>query len=222
MSFYRRYNGLAIRSTLPISLAPAGVPPAIRAGPSTLPAQAPLPAVYVPNIPIFPIGPQVGPMNFLSPKPITPMVPIVAQAVPPAPAAIPAAPKPTGQIMFPRSQVRAKAEADAAAADAARIKAAADEAEAEAKRSKRYYETQGGGGGGGGGGAVPDYAWDQEPEVEEVPVTLPDGTPGTMLVPSKKKHPVIYSAGAAGAGFLLGGPVGALVGAAAGYLFSKR
>lgn len=46
---------------------------------------------------------------------------------------------------------------------------------------------------------------------------MPNG--GTVI---SAGHPYLLAAGAAGAGFLVGGPIGALVGAAAGYFFSKK
>lgn len=66
---------------------------------------------------------------------------------------------------------------------------------------------------------VPLVAWDQVDISEAIPVALPDGTT-TMAM--KPKVSLLTVVGGAGTGFLVGGPVGAAIGAAAGYFLSRR
>ncbi len=243
MSFYRRYNGYG--RALPGALAPAPgtapIAPVVSGPIVALPARQPPAAVYTPVNPPFPIGPQAPILNFLSPRPIQPLIPLTSPAMPPIvpgpaqailPGRQPLAPKPTGQTMVFNLPARNTAPASqdfvetsksnvedaikkAAEETAARVKAADDAAQAEAKRAREYAPPpspgsgDGAGGGGGGGGG-------SDEQLVEVPLT--DGTTAGVVV---KSHPILAAGGAGALGFLLGGPLGALLGAAAGYYFGK-
>ena len=148
--------------------------------------------------------------------------------------------------IFEANKVAARADADATAAsaaaaearqrEAARLKAASDAAQAKADTAaaKAAADAQAAAvatanerASGGtpdvatqnwtsGGGDVPLVAWDQRDPAEAIP--MPDGTVAMVA----KKPSMLAVAAGAGGGFLVGGPVGALVGAAAGYFLTKK
>jgi hypothetical protein len=111
------------------------------------------------------------------------------------------------------------------AADAARIaqatKEAAEAAAIAAAWAQEHPST-------GGGGDVPLVAWDQRDPGEAIPVDVPqpDGTVVTIPMMVKKPPYMAAAAGAGVVGFFLGGPIGALIGAAVGaggaYLTGKK
>ncbi len=102
-----------------------------------------------------------------------------------------------------------------AKADEERIKKAAEDALAESNRARIYNESHPSGGGGGGGGGS-SYS---PPEETIVEVPLNDGSTAGVIV---KPHSPLMAAAIAGAGgFLVLGPLGAVLGAAASYFLTK-
>jgi hypothetical protein len=92
-------------------------------------------------------------------------------------------------------------------ADEMRIRMAADQALAESERSRQYYEEH------------PRETGGSPPEEPVVTVPLENG--GVAAVTVKPRSVVVPAAAAGAIGFLLGGPIGALVGVAAGYFVTK-
>ncbi len=134
----------------------------------------------------------------------------------------PVSTKPTGQTMLfpdpgvPDPSIAAKAAATKKADDERIAKAAAD-ALAESTRAQKWNEANpsypsGGGGGGGGSSSA------AQEQLIEVPLTE-GGTAGVVVSPSL---PLLTIAAAGAGGFLVLGPVGALLGAAAGFFLAPK
>lgn len=140
------------------------------------------------------------------------------------------------QMEATAQKVRAAAAFAKAQADAAQAQQVVDQDVANPKNDGGSvpYDTSGGGydpygGSSSGGGSGYTYCEACGPGTQPNPD--PNGTvccvpvavdPVTGIPVPPSGHPYLIAAGAAGAGFLVGGPIGALVGAAAGYFLSKK
>jgi hypothetical protein len=178
-------RGLGSLPLLPVGIGPSAPYAPGPAATMTVPAPAPIVASFVPNLPFFPVR-LTAFVPFVRPASLPPPPTLSPPLVPVSRGELPA---PLRQPAFPSSVPTGQQEV--------------------IPGSTTPLSS------GGGGYDYSRKAWDQQPELEEVP--LPDGT--VALVP--KKSPLLVIAAGAGGGFLLGGPIGALVGAAAGYFVSR-
>ncbi len=114
-----------------------------------------------------------------------------------------------------------QADADAAARRAAMIAAerGVQTRQPAPQPAPEWHDVQNAGTPGGGGSLTDQYGPGEPPPTPETHDAIPQPDGSIVLVP--KKSPLIAIATGAGGGFLVGGPIGALVGAAAGYFISN-